>query len=295
MLRAGGSRGGRRRGATAGAVLAVFALGAVLASPAQPVVPGANGKLAFVDANANIAVMNPDGWADGPDRQQRRRRRRRRSRMVPGRRADRLPREHEAGAPDIFVMNADGSNVVNLTNDAALDDFPAWSPDGLRIAYATAPDSPASSTSRSINANGSGKVNLTNSPCHRGRRPGLVTCRTADRVHDGPRWQQRDLHDRPERRDSRPTSPRIPGNDNTPAWSPDGQKLAFESERDGNSELYVMNADGSGQTNLTNSPRADRWAAWSPDGQKIAFMTDRDVPNAFDIYVMDAGAPGRRG
>ena len=41
-----------------------------------------------------------------------------------------------------------------------------------------------------------------------------------------------------------------------PAWSPDGQRIAFASTRDGNSEIYVMNADGSGQTRLTNNPAA---------------------------------------
>jgi TolB protein len=51
----------------------------------------------------------------------------------------------------------------------------------------------------------------------------------------------------------------------TPAWSPDGRKIAFVSDRDGNSEVYVMNADRSGQRNLTRSRLQDeRWFAWSP-------------------------------
>ena len=48
-----------------------------------------------------------------------------------------------------------------------------------------------------------------------------------------------------------------------PAWSPDGAKIAFKSDRDGNWEIYVMNADGSGQTRLTNNPYYDWYAAWA--------------------------------
>ena len=64
-------------------------------------------------------------------------------------------------------------------------------------------------------------------------------------------------------------------------------KIVFFSDRDGNAEIYVMNADGSSQTNLTNNPAADdEFPAWSPDGSKIAFTSRRDG-NA-EIYVMNA-------
>jgi len=51
-------------------------------------------------------------------------------------------------------------------------------------------------------------------------------------------------------------------NDAVPAWSPDGQYLAFFSDRDGNFEVYVMRADGSGQVNLSSDPATDRDPAW---------------------------------
>ena len=72
----------------------------------------------------------------------------------------------------------------------------------------------------------------------------------------------------------------------TPAWSPDGRKLAFVSRRDGNSEIYVMNADGSAQENLTRQPANDSQPSWSPDGRKIAFVSRRDGNS--EIYVMNA-------
>ena len=97
-----------------------------------------------------------------------------------------------------------------------------------------------------------------------------------------------------------------PAFDGCLSWSPDGKKIAFASRRDGNSEIfygnseiYVMNADGSNQTRLTNNPSFDMAPCWSPDGKKIAFYSLRnDVPPEKDerlwyemnaeIYVMNA-------
>jgi TolB protein len=86
-----------------------------------------------------------------------------------------------------------------------------------------------------------------------------------------------------------------PASDSEPAWSPDGQKLAFTSDRDGDNEVYVMNAaDGSGVTKLTDNPAFDSEPAWSPDGQKLAFTSDRDGLDLgdFDVYVMNADGSG---
>ncbi|MCX8126557.1 MAG: hypothetical protein N3E40_05415, partial [Dehalococcoidia bacterium] len=72
----------------------------------------------------------------------------------------------------------------------------------------------------------------------------------------------------------------------TPAGPPPGTKIAFTSLRNGNSEIYVMNPDGSNQTRLTNNPAEDRHPNFSPDGSKIAFASNRD--GNFEIYVMNA-------
>ena len=72
-----------------------------------------------------------------------------------------------------------------------------------------------------------------------------------------------------------------------PAWSPDGRRIAFHSKRDGNPEIYVMNADGSGVTRLTYNGARDLVTAWSPDGRRIAFYSNRDGGN-WEIYVMNA-------
>jgi hypothetical protein len=82
-----------------------------------------------------------------------------------------------------------------------------------------------------------------------------------------------------------------PADDGAPAWSPDGTKIAFTSNRDaGNFEIYMMNADGSSQTNLTNDPGFDDEPAWSPDGTKIVFASTRGTT---DIWVMNADGTGQ--
>jgi hypothetical protein len=83
-----------------------------------------------------------------------------------------------------------------------------------------------------------------------------------------------------------------PARDDDPAWSPDGRRIAFVSNRDGanNSEIYVMNADGTGVTRLTNSPGSDGWPSWSPDGRRIALASTRD--GLFQIFVMNADGTG---
>jgi Tol biopolymer transport system component len=74
--------------------------------------------------------------------------------------------------------------------------------------------------------------------------------------------------------------------DFSPAWSPDGTSIAFTSIRDGSSEIYVINADGTNQLNLTNHPAIDGGPEWSPDGTRIAFHRGRQ--GEADLYVMDA-------
>ena len=70
------------------------------------------------------------------------------------------------------------------------------------------------------------------------------------------------------------------------AWFPDGTRIAFSSDRDGNSEIYVMNADGSSPINLTNSPDHDGSFAWSPDGKRIAFTRAHEFNS--ELYIMNA-------
>lgn len=70
-----------------------------------------------------------------------------------------------------------------------------------------------------------------------------------------------------------------------PTWSPDGQRIAFFSDRTGDEEIWVVNLDGSNPVNLTDTPGSDAHPAWSPDGTRIAFVSARD--GGSQIWVMN--------
>jgi len=95
----------------------------------------------------------------------------------------------------------------------------------------------------------------------------------------------------------------------TPAWSPDGRTIVFVSGRDGNGEVYAMDADGSSPRNLTQDPAQDVHPAWSPDGRRIAFVSSRSPSSRCkpgpgpcwdpfnrqsEIYVMNADGSRKR-
>jgi Tol biopolymer transport system component len=153
----------------------------------------------------------------------------------------------------VYVMDSDGGSVVRLTTDETNDLAGPWSPDGKRIAYTWF--GPTTSDVWVMNADGTGQTNLTNSP----------------QIDEGfPAW-----------------SPAPPGG------GTGGQRIAFTTLRDGNNEIYVMNADGSDPTRLTDNPADDFAPAWSPDGSRIAFVSDRDQSaGVYDIYLMNADGSG---
>ena len=76
------------------------------------------------------------------------------------------------------------------------------------------------------------------------------------------------------------------------AQAPTQAQIVFRSHRDGNGEIFAMDADGKNQTRLTNNPAGGSMPSWSPDGQSIAFTSRRDG-NA-EIYVMDADGKNQR-
>jgi Tol biopolymer transport system component len=76
------------------------------------------------------------------------------------------------------------------------------------------------------------------------------------------------------------------GNDAEPAWSPNGRKIAFTSDRAGNQDVYVVRPNGRGLRRLTTTAAEDSEPAWSPNGRRIVFTSDREGNQ--DVYSMTA-------
>jgi len=209
---------------------------------------------------------------------------------------------------EIYTMNADGSDQQRLTDSPGVDSFADWSPDGRRIVF----EREETNGTRDIwvmNADGTGQVNLTNDPDHDDisaswSRDGTRIAFASDR-DDLPGGCGEDCNVDVYVMNSDGSDPvRItddPATDGFPEWSADGSRLLFHSTRAGetvafttadgtvvtelNWDVLVMNADGTGQVNLTNNPAMDGHAVWSPDGTRIAFNSSRD--GNVEIYLMD--------
>ena len=221
---------------------------------------------------------------------------------------------------EIYVMNADGSGIVRLTDNTWWDDSPSWSPDGSQCVYQSFVPAGMSADSLLcvVSSTGGAPTCITRAQLggeggfdpdwsgswiyftgvHRDpATPSLINhdiyrvkpdgtgfdkyLRTDDLEEEAPRahpdtgvlvftasawsgssWGERQIYTlasgggTPVRR----TTTSVHELD--PCWNPDGKKIAFTSHRDGNAEIYVMSADGSGLVNLTNHPGADYDPDW---------------------------------
>jgi len=192
------------------------------------------------------------------------------------------------GSFDIWVMRSDGTDVRRLTTDPARDVAPAWSPDGRRIAFMSSRDNPEFDLYE-MNADGSGVRRLTNGASNWFPQYSADATRLTFHV-------MRDVHVMDLGTSAMTRLTTEPMNGMHPSWSPDGRQIAFMSWRNGRTELFRMNADGSGQELLLSMPDGDAVdPRWSPSGDAIAFVhvpsggvtSAQDATQERVVYVMD--------
>lgn len=158
---------------------------------------------------------------------------------------------------EIYTLDLSDGSLTRLTENLAYDGAPAWSPDGTEIAF-------ESNRGLDCETNGGCSLDIYVMPAAGGEARRL----TEDAAGDF-----------------------------GPAWSPDGNRIAFTSWRDGNKEIYVVPSLGGEASNLTQNPADDEDPAWSPDGLALAFVSWRDVDtrtgnrNA-EIYALTVTEPG---
>ena len=153
---------------------------------------------------------------------------------------------------DIYVANADGSAVRQLTSGQKFNWTPRWSPDGRRILF---------ETTRNDDAQASG---------HKGGGHRDAYVMDPDGGH--------------------PTNLTTNSYGHQPSWSPDGQSIAFMSfNPKGKCNIFIMPADGSARQDISHGTTRDSEPAWSPDGQWIAFTRTVEHPDggeSMDIWLM---------
>jgi Tol biopolymer transport system component len=185
--------------------------------------------------------------------------------------------------PNIYVMNADGRELKNLTNKPDLYRLPVWSPDRTKIAF-VAGDRPNKCDIYVMNSDGSGLKRLTDNNTDNSSPSWSPDGKKI--AFDSGRYLRRKIYIM----NADGSEKKILINDSidnsSPHWSPDGEKIAFVSFKDANFDIYVMRFNETEPKRLTNNPHYDGMPRWSPDGKQIVFVSDRD--DNLEIYIMNA-------
>jgi tol-pal system beta propeller repeat protein TolB len=193
----------------------------------------------------------------------------------------------------IVTMKPNGDNKTQLTNDRTYADYPAFSPNGKRIAFASTRS--GNGDIYTMSANGTDKKRVTTSESGEGDPAWSPNGTKIAFVRAGNGNKDIYVMNKDGTGLTRLTT--SPRSDTDPAWSPDGTRIAFSRGIAG-PKIYVMKAARESETNIpqrltTTSGRAitERHPAWSPDGSRIAFTSTQAAPcecGAFDLYSIGA-------
>ncbi len=247
-------------------------LGSGLSYESLPVFSPTGQKVAFEGSkafgNPDIYVMNSDGTGL--------------RRLTSGRAYDSSPTWSPDGreiafmrsplredGSDIYAIGVDGTGLRPITDSAGFEDTPAWSPDGQKIAFARYGRGFVGEDLFVKNASGDGPVrNLTDTPRVDEFAPdwspdGKRIAYTSFRYDDAsPREEDLEIRSMNADGTGKRNLTEHPSADLYPAFSPDGKRIAFSSNRRGNGEVFVMNADGTGVKRLTENRGFDLASDW---------------------------------
>ena len=198
---------------------------------------------------------------------------------------------YDGGQSSLFLVNANGTGLVQLTRGYQHDAQPSWSPDGSLIAFESTRHS--DTDVYVIRPDGSSLKELTFS---RGFDGDPAWNDDGTRIaFETSRNGKLDIYSINSDGTGETRLTTSAADDADPAWSPDGTRIAFMSDRSGRRQVWVMNADGTGQTQLTNAANiGGENPSWSPNGRTIVFDSDRDAAGNLDIWSMNADGTDQR-